>query len=62
MKVKIIKCLEDNFSYLIIDETTQIACVIDPSESGPIINFIENQNINLNYLYWIYSYFLKLKI
>ena len=50
MKVKIIKCLEDNFSYLIIDETTQIACVVDPSESGPIINFIENQNINLKYI------------
>ena len=50
MKVKIIKCLEDNFSYLIVDETTQIACVIDPSESGPIINFIENQNINLKYI------------
>ncbi len=50
MKVKIIKCLEDNFSYLIIDETTQIACVIDPSESKPIINFIENQNINLKYI------------
>ena len=50
MKVKIIKCLEDNFSYLIIDETTQIACVVDPSESRPIINFIEDQNLNLKYI------------
>jgi hydroxyacylglutathione hydrolase len=50
MKVKIIKCLEDNFSYLIIDEKTQIACVVDPSESAPIINYIENQKINLKYI------------
>ena len=50
MKVKIIKCLEDNFSYLIIDETTQIACVVDPSESGPIIKFLEKNNLNCNYI------------
>ncbi len=50
MKVQIIKCLEDNFSYLIIDEKTQIACVVDPSESAPIINYIENQKINLKYI------------
>ena len=39
MKIEIIKCLQDNFSYLIIDEKTQIACVVDPSEAKPIINF-----------------------
>ena len=43
MKIEIIKCLNDNYSYLIIDETNQNACVIDPSESAPIINFIKNK-------------------
>ena len=38
MKIEIIKCLQDNYSYLIIDEKNQTACVIDPSESVPIIN------------------------
>ncbi len=50
MKIEIIKCLEDNYSYLIIDETNQTACVVDPSESAPIINFIENNNLKLKYI------------
>ena len=40
MKIETIKCLKDNYSYLIIDETNRNACVIDPSEALPIINFI----------------------
>ena len=50
MKVQIIKCLKDNYSYLIIDETSKNACVIDPSEAKPIINFIEKNNIKLKYI------------
>ena len=50
MKVEIIPCLEDNYSYLIIDETNNNACIIDPSEAKPIINFIEKKNINLKYI------------
>ena len=50
MKVKIIKCLQDNYSYIIIDQKNQNACVIDPSEAKPIINFIENNRINLKYI------------
>ena len=50
MKIEIIKCLQDNYSYLIIDESEQIACVVDPSEAKPIINYIENNNINLKYI------------
>ena len=41
MKVEIIKCLQDNYSYLIIDETNQNACVVDPGERN---------NINLKYI------------
>ena len=50
MKVEIIKCLEDNYSYLIIDEDSRQACVIDPSEPEPIINFVEKNNINLKFV------------
>ena len=50
MKIEIIKCLQDNYSYLIIDETNQNACVIDPGESVPVINFIENSNLKLKYI------------
>ena len=45
MKVEIIKCLKDNYSYIIIDQTNQNACVVDPSEAEPIINFVENNKL-----------------
>ncbi len=50
MKVEIIKCLKDNYSYLVLDEKTKSACVIDPSESIPIINFIEKNKIELKFI------------
>ena len=50
MKVEIIKCLQDNYSYIIIDKKHNHACVIDPSESEPIINFIESKNIKLKFI------------
>ena len=50
MKVEIIKCLQDNYSYIIIDGKNQIACVVDPSEAQPIINFVEEKKIYLKYI------------
>ena len=50
MIVKIIPCLRDNYSYLIIDERNNDACVVDPSEAKPIINFVKNNKINLKYI------------
>jgi hydroxyacylglutathione hydrolase len=50
MKVEIIPCLQDNYSYLIIDETNNDACVVDPSEAKPVISFIEKEKINLKYI------------
>ena len=50
MIVEVISCLEDNYSYLIIDEEEKIACVVDPSEAAPIINFLNNKKITLKYI------------
>ena len=50
MNIEIIKCLKDNYSYLIIDEKTKSACVIDPSEAKPIINYIEKNKIYLKFI------------
>ena len=50
MQIEIIPCLQDNYSYLIIDESNNYACVVDPSESLPIIEFLENKNIRLKYI------------
>ena len=50
MKIEIISCLQDNYSYLIIDETNNNACVVYPSEANPVINFLEKKNVNLKYI------------
>jgi len=50
MKIQIIPCLQDNYSYLIIDETNGTACVIDPSEAEPIIKYLENNKIKLKFI------------
>ena len=50
MKIEIIPCLKDNYSYLIIDKKKNIACVIDPSEAKPIIDYIEKNNITLKFI------------
>ena len=45
MEVKIIPCLEDNYAYLLIDNTNNTACIIDPSEASPIINYLEKNKV-----------------
>ena len=50
MKIQIIPCLQDNYSYLIIDEENNIACVVDPSEAAPIIEYLENTKIKLKFI------------
>ena len=50
MKIQIIPCLHDNYSYLVIDEKNNIACAIDPSEAKHIIKYLEKKNINLKYI------------
>ena len=50
MKVEIIKCLKDNYSYIIIDQTNQNACVLDPSEAKPVIEFIETNKLKLKFI------------
>ena len=50
MKIQVIPCLQDNYAYIIIDEANKTACVIDPSESEPVINFLEKNNIKLKFI------------
>ena len=50
MEIKIIPCLNDNYSYLIFDKNKKIACVIDPSEAKPVIEIIEKNKVNLRYI------------
>ena len=50
MRIEIIKCLQDNYSYLLIDDTKNIGCVVDPGEAAPIIKYVESINIELIYI------------
>ena len=50
MEVKIIPCLNDNYSYLIFNKSNKNACVIDPSESKPVIKAIEENKVKLKYI------------
>ena len=50
MKIEIIPCLKDNYSYLLIDEKKNTACVVDPSEAEPIIKYLDQNKINLKFI------------
>ena len=51
MKIEIIPCLKDNYSYLVFDEKTLESEVVDPSDADPIINEIEKNNLKLKYIF-----------
>ena len=44
LEIKIIKCLEDNYSYLLKDKKTNLVAVVDPSEFQTV-----DEEINKNY-------------
>ncbi len=50
MRIEIIPCLQDNYSYLIIDDNNNSACVVDPGEAKPIVDYLKNKNIKLKYI------------
>ena len=50
MLIEPIPCLTDNYAYIIYDDISKIASVIDPSEAKPIISFLKKKQIKLNYI------------
>jgi len=50
MEIIPIPCLSDNYAYIIYDKNSKTTGVVDPSESKPIISFLEGKNIKLNYI------------
>ena len=50
MLITPIPCLKDNYAYIINDEHSKMVGVVDPSESLPIIEFLEKKNLKLNYI------------
>ena len=50
MKIIPVPCLNDNYAYVIINESDNTIGVVDPSESSPIIEFLEEKKLQLNYI------------
>jgi hydroxyacylglutathione hydrolase len=50
MNIKIIPCLDDNYSYLIYDESSDTVAVVDPSEFEPCNEIIENNYKKLDFI------------
>ena len=50
LKVNIITCLQDNYSYVIHDTETDIVGVVDPSEFSPIDNFIKKKFNKIDFI------------
>ena len=50
MNIKIISCLNDNYSYLIHDEISNKVAIIDPSEFGPCDKIISSNYKKLDFI------------
>lgn len=48
MEIVTIPCLYDNYSYLVIDDTTRHTAVVDPSEAWPVMQELKNRNLSLS--------------
>lgn len=49
MKIKILPVLSDNYTY-IFDTGKNATAVVDPGESGPIISYLEKNDLQLHYI------------
>jgi len=50
LNVNLIKCLSDNYSYIIFNPISKKAIIIDPAEANPLIDAITELNLNLEYI------------
>lgn len=50
IKTLILPALSDNYIFLLYDEVTKDAAVVDPSEAGPVIEAIEAQGLSLKWI------------
>ncbi|XP_015597835.1 hydroxyacylglutathione hydrolase, mitochondrial isoform X2 [Cephus cinctus] len=47
MKVQILPALQDNYMYLIIDEESREAAIVDPVDPNTVASAVEKNNVNL---------------
>jgi hydroxyacylglutathione hydrolase len=47
MKILQIPLLRDNYGYLLVDQETNLAAIIDPSEAEPVLRRVEQEKVEL---------------
>ena len=57
MQITPVPCLNDNYAYIINDQKTGIVSVVDPSDSKPIIQYLKNNKLNLNFIFNTHHHF-----
>ena len=57
LDIKIIPCLNDNYSYIIHDTDSKLTGVIDPSEFKPIDKYLENNFNRLDFIFNTHHHF-----
>ena len=50
LKIKQIPVLNDNYIYLIHDKNKNISACVDPAVEGPVIDFLDKENLNLDFI------------
>ena len=50
LKVNLVKCLSDNYSYIIFNPNSKKSIVVDPAESEPVAKELEKLNLELEYI------------
>ena len=50
LKVNLIKCLSDNYSYIIFNPNSKKAIIVDPAEAKPLVDVVNKLNLNLEYI------------
>ena len=49
-KVNLVKCLSDNYSYIIFNPNSKKSIVVDPAEAEPVAEELEKLNLELEYI------------
>jgi hydroxyacylglutathione hydrolase len=47
MRVVPVPCLSDNYAYLVIDDETGLAAIVDPGEAAPIVDAVAREGVKL---------------
>lgn len=50
MRVKLLPALQDNYMYLLIDDKTKAAAIVDPVEPSKCLAAIKEENVNLTHI------------